>query len=232
MAWPDAWQQVHICVIDRQVTDLAWKITHRVLYSAAQVHMDTTCFWGHSREDITHLSYGCPSAQSAVAWVSSNIHQGFPDATDITACSALYGFTRQECVLRVYQCIWSVCVFVYELKSPTANNLHLLKNFRFLSTKVLVSVSLYFKVILPAITYALVVYTICNTLEMSRRVLGSTLFENTKARRSVEGSSEAYFSKLRVSQKNSKLLCSVRYNKNWSRRHFQITSGLTVLVRG
>jgi hypothetical protein len=108
VVWPDAWHQIHICAIDRQVTDLAWKIAHWVLYTAARLsdfgwdHVDTTCFCGYPMEDIPHLFHGCPLAQSALGWVSSIIHQGIPTAPDITVRRALYCFTRQERVPPVY----------------------------------------------------------------------------------------------------------------------------------
>ena len=45
VVWPDAWQQVHCCAIDRQVTDLAWKIAHGVLYTAATFPTSVGIAW-------------------------------------------------------------------------------------------------------------------------------------------------------------------------------------------
>jgi hypothetical protein len=122
VVWPDAWQQVHCCAIDRQVTDLAWKVAHGVLYTAARLSsfgwttVVLTCFCGHPCEDIPHLFFGCPLIQSALTWVSSVVHQGLPDAPDLTERRVLYGFTHQERVPPIYTYMVHVAKYVIWLQ--------------------------------------------------------------------------------------------------------------------
>ena len=58
--WPSTWRSLTFFDLDRQVTDLCWKIAHGVLYTAQRL-----VSFGLPVESLEHLFFFCPIAQSA-----------------------------------------------------------------------------------------------------------------------------------------------------------------------
>ena len=61
---------------DRPVIDLAWKISHGVLYTAESLasfgyDLSTTCLCSDPMELLQHLFFYCPPAVSVLSWVQS-----------------------------------------------------------------------------------------------------------------------------------------------------------------
>ena len=68
--WPSTWRSLTFFDLDRQVTDLCWKIAHGVLYTAQRLvsfglPVPPSCFCGCPVESLEHLFFFCPIAQSA-----------------------------------------------------------------------------------------------------------------------------------------------------------------------
>ena len=108
VVWPAAWQQVHCCSIDRQATDLAWKIAHGVLYTADRLvgfglqNIEPACFCGHGLETIPHLFFHCPLAQNVLRWVQSLLDSALPNPPVLVVRHVLYGFDRTDHVPPVF----------------------------------------------------------------------------------------------------------------------------------
>ena len=67
--WPQTWNQLHLCHLDRTVLDLNWQIAHGVLYTGARLahrfHMnvDPRCFCAADDETLEHLFFECELAR-------------------------------------------------------------------------------------------------------------------------------------------------------------------------
>ena len=65
--WPATWRSLSLFHLDRQVTDLSWKIAHGVLYSAQRLvsfglSVPLPCFCGAPVETPEHFFFFCPLA--------------------------------------------------------------------------------------------------------------------------------------------------------------------------
>ena len=100
--WHETWKQVHIFKLDRPVIDLSWKIAHGVLYTAGRlftfgIPIDTKCFCGADVEDLQHLFFHCPLAQSVLSWVQSLMFKAYTVNTlSIQPRHVLFGFNSSE----------------------------------------------------------------------------------------------------------------------------------------
>ena len=99
--WPETWQQVSICPIDRPVIDLNWKIAHGVLYTASRLAsfgylLDNSCFCGFPLESLSHLFFACPLAQSVINWVQALLWAAIPVAPTLASRHLLFGFNDDE----------------------------------------------------------------------------------------------------------------------------------------
>ena len=66
--WPSTWRSLTFFDLERQVTDLCWKIAHGVLYTAQRLvsfglSVPPSCFCGSPVESLEHLFFYCPLAQ-------------------------------------------------------------------------------------------------------------------------------------------------------------------------
>ena len=62
--WPQTWDQLHICTLDRPIIDLNWKLAHGVLYTGARLaydfhmaHVSPRCFCDAEDETLEHLFF-------------------------------------------------------------------------------------------------------------------------------------------------------------------------------
>ena len=99
--WPETWQQVSICLIDRPVIDLNWKIAHGVLYTASRLAsfgylLDNSCFCGFPVESLFHIFFSCPLAQSVISWVQALLWAAIPVAPTLASRHLLFGFNDDE----------------------------------------------------------------------------------------------------------------------------------------
>ena len=65
--WPAAWCPLSFLDVDRQVTDLNWKLAHNMLYTAQRLAsfglpVPLPCFCGSPMESLGHLFFYCPLA--------------------------------------------------------------------------------------------------------------------------------------------------------------------------
>ena len=106
------------CRLDRQVSDLNWRIAHGITYTADRLnsfgyHFDPMCFCG-GIEDPEHLFFSCSLAQRGIAWVRPLYHLASPQAPVISSRILLFGFTRDEllCVPKVFAYIINVLKYL------------------------------------------------------------------------------------------------------------------------
>ena len=84
--WSWTWRQLFFFDLDRTVIDLAWKVSHGVLYTAERLasfgyDLSTTCFRSDPMESLQHLFLG------SVPYVS-----GFPSVSYFVASSRIIWF--------------------------------------------------------------------------------------------------------------------------------------------
>ena len=87
--------------LDRLVIDLAWKISHGVLYTDKSIvsfayDLSTTCFCSDSIKSIQHLFFYCPLAVSVLSWVRSLMFLASPLCPALLLHHALFGFSLDE----------------------------------------------------------------------------------------------------------------------------------------
>ena len=87
--------------LDRQVIDLKWKIAHGVLYTAEHLAssgypFQMACFCGAQLEDLEHLFFSCPLAQSGIAWIQSLLFLHTPCCPSLVARHLLIGLSAVE----------------------------------------------------------------------------------------------------------------------------------------
>ena len=68
------WHQLFFFNLDRPVNDLAWKISHGVLYIADRLasfgyDLSTTCFCSDPMKSLQHLFFHLPLAISVLSWL-------------------------------------------------------------------------------------------------------------------------------------------------------------------
>ena len=116
--WSCTWRQLFLFDLDRQVIDLAWKVTHGVLYTASRLvsfvySVPLVCFCGPLSETLVHLFFDCPLAQSTLSWLQSLMFRWSCLATSLEFRHALFGFNSHE--LRTVPCVfcWLLNVVKY-----------------------------------------------------------------------------------------------------------------------
>ena len=87
--------------LDRQVINLNWKVAHGVLYMAQHLvsfgyPFQLSCFCGAQPEDLEHLFFSCPLAQSGITWIKSILFLNSPRCPSLTACHLFFGFSDTE----------------------------------------------------------------------------------------------------------------------------------------
>lgn len=111
--WPATWRSLSLFHLDRQVTDINWKIAHGVLYTAQRLasfglSVPLPCFCGAPVETPEHLFFYCPLAQSVLSWIQSLLF-GFSSMCPVLLLRhLLFGLNSNE--LRA-----TPCVFIYLL---------------------------------------------------------------------------------------------------------------------
>ena len=80
--WTSTWHSLYLMPLDKQVSDLNWRIAHRDTYTADQLisfgyHFDPMCFCGGT-ETPENLFFSCSLAQQGVAWVRPLYHLASP----------------------------------------------------------------------------------------------------------------------------------------------------------
>lgn len=73
--WSSTWQSLPFFPLDRPVADVAWKITHGVLYTADRLcsydyDVPRLCLCGHAPETLPHLFFACLAQCFSVVTVS------------------------------------------------------------------------------------------------------------------------------------------------------------------
>ena len=68
--WTSTWRSLYLMPLDRQVSDLNWRIAHGVTYTADRLisfgyHFDPMCFCGGT-ETPEHLLFSCSLAQQGI----------------------------------------------------------------------------------------------------------------------------------------------------------------------
>ena len=92
--------------VDHQVIDLAWKVSHGVLYTASRLvsfgySVPLVCFCGPVSETLVHLFFDCPLAQSVLSWLQSLMFRWSPS---LECRHVLFGFNSHE--LRTVPCVF------------------------------------------------------------------------------------------------------------------------------
>ena len=117
--WSMVWRSLFFMPLDRQVSDLNWKVAHGVLYTADRLasfgySYPQACFCGYHSECPEHLFFSCPLVQSGFAWIQSLLFRASPLAPVFNVRHALFGFSSDElrCVPRVFSYLLNVCKFL------------------------------------------------------------------------------------------------------------------------
>ena len=108
--WSWTWRQLFFFDLDRPVIDLAWKVSHGVLYTAERLasfgyDLSTSCFCSDPMESLQHLFFYCPLAVSVFSWVQSLMFW-------LLLCVLRYYFVMSFLVSRRMNCRWSLRFFV------------------------------------------------------------------------------------------------------------------------
>ena len=135
--WVSTWRTLHLMPLDRQVTDLNWKIAHGVTYTADRLIsfgylIDPMCFCGGT-ETPEHLFFSCTLAQQGSAWVRPFYHLASPQAPAINDRIVLFGFTRDEllCVPRAFTYILNALkYFIWRQRNVVPSHLRLIAQIR------------------------------------------------------------------------------------------------------
>ena len=121
--WPATWSSLFFLPLDRKVSDLNWKIAHRVLYTAQRLSswcptVPLSCFCGFQLESLEHLFFFCPLVQSGYAWVQTQLSLASPLAPSTSLRHALFCFSSGEmrCVPRVFCYLLNVCKYLVWLQ--------------------------------------------------------------------------------------------------------------------
>ena len=100
--WTDTWSQANIMPLDRQVRDLAWKISHGVLYTCDRLVKfgmniaDTSCFCTHPLETPEHLFFECNLMQELLLWAQSIFLRVTPLSPSLQPRHMLFGYDSHE----------------------------------------------------------------------------------------------------------------------------------------
>ena len=116
--WPSTWRSLTFFDLDRQVTDLCWKIAHGVLYTAQRLvsfglSVPPSCFCGSPVESLEHLFFYCPLAQSVLSWLQSLLFCFSFMCPALLCRHVLFGFSSDELVVtpRVFVYLLNLCKY-------------------------------------------------------------------------------------------------------------------------
>ena len=116
--WPSTWRSLTFFDLDRQVTDLCWKIAHGVLYTAQRLvsfglSVPPSCFCGSPVESLEHLFFYCPLAQSVLSWLQSLLFSFIFMCPALLCRHVLFGFSSDELVVtpRVFVYLLNLCKY-------------------------------------------------------------------------------------------------------------------------
>ena len=114
--WSTTWRSLSFFDLDRQVTDLSWKIAHGILYTAQRLvsfglSVALPCFCGAPIESLEHLFFYCSLGQSVLAWLQSLMFSFSPMCPVILCRHALFGFSSDELRVtpRIFVYLLNVC---------------------------------------------------------------------------------------------------------------------------
>ena len=98
--WPAAWCPLSFLDVDRQVTDLNWKLAHNMLYTAQRLAsfglpVPLPCFCGSPMESLGHLFFYCPLAHNVLSWLQSLFSFSFM-CPALLVCHVRFGFGSDE----------------------------------------------------------------------------------------------------------------------------------------
>ena len=98
--WSSTWRQLFFFDVDPLVIDLAWKVSHGVLYTASRLvsfgySVPLACFCGPVSETLVHLFFDSPLAQSALSWLHS-LFRWSRLAPSLECRHVLFGFNSHE----------------------------------------------------------------------------------------------------------------------------------------
>ena len=99
--WSCTWRQLFFLDLNHQVIDLAWKVTHGVLYIASRLvsfgySVTMVCFCGPVSETLVHLFIDCPLSQSILSWLQSLMFRWSCLAPSLECRHVLFGFNSHE----------------------------------------------------------------------------------------------------------------------------------------
>ena len=116
--WSCTWKSLHFMPLDKSVIDLNWKVAHGVLYTAERLvsfglQLQLSCFCGAHSENLVHLFYSCPLAQSGISWVQSLLFLFSPVCPSLTVRHLLFGFSNSElrATPKVFSYLLNVCKY-------------------------------------------------------------------------------------------------------------------------
>ena len=116
--WPSTWCSLTFFDLDRQVTDLCWKIAHGVLYTAQRLvsfglPVPPSCFCGSPVESLEHLFFFCPLAQSVLSWLQSLLFSFSFMCPALLCRHVLFGFSSDELIVtpRVFVYLLNLCKY-------------------------------------------------------------------------------------------------------------------------
>ena len=116
--WPSTGCSLTFFDLNRQVTDLCWKIAHGVLYTAQRLvsfglSVPPSCFCGSPVESLEHLFFYCPLAQSVLSWLQSLLFNFSFMCPALLCRHVLFGFSSDELVVtpRVFVYLLNLCKY-------------------------------------------------------------------------------------------------------------------------
>ena len=102
--WPSTERSLTFFDLNRQVTDLCWKIAHGVLYTAQRLvsfglSVPPSCFCGSPVKLLEHLFFYCPLAQRVLSWLQSLLFSFSFMCPALLCRHVLFGFSSDELVV-------------------------------------------------------------------------------------------------------------------------------------
>ena len=116
--WPSTWCSLTFFDLDRQVTNLCWKIVHGVLYTAQRLvsfglSVPHSCFCRSPVELLEHLFFFCPLAQSVLSLLQSLMFSFSFMCPALLCLHVLFGFSSDELVVtpRIFVYLLNLCKY-------------------------------------------------------------------------------------------------------------------------
>jgi hypothetical protein len=99
--WKDTWTQVHAMPLDRHVSDVTWKISHGVLYTAGRLisfglDIEPLCFCLNACETLAHLFFECYFIQAVLLEIQTIFYRTTPLCSRLCVRHLLFGFDESE----------------------------------------------------------------------------------------------------------------------------------------